>query len=574
MDSLIRHPISRPMSVQDVTKRAQDYDFNIQIPLKYWLRSADTLLKEVATLFLVLHTCSIKLTLYQAYIYEQEGNDQQAYLLLYRHATLVLSKFPIHPDALLRENRAALSYANKGLPRILDRLEKLKPRISYQYENYQRYLADREARRAAQSSEVERYIRDRDSFYARERRISDPPANGPSRSLVAGENSGFAVQLAHTEIRRRQTARRASRQAGVTPAEQLERRTGGVWENWEDGLSGDSRIAEDNDMRSRMEIARRQIDRPVSYNPPSPRASYRRSYDPNQSSSSGKAYNYPSVPRRYQDAKDYTIPPPDPPRMPRPQELGPPIRGILKEPKPLLPPKERFIYDFEGPQPTTYPPRPAKRPVTPPAAPASTTPSPDPHLFTFKPAAYLENGTPLRTIFLPPTLRLRFLEVAAPNTRANLETCGILCGTLISNALFISKLVIPDQESTSDTCDTINEAAMFDYCDSEDLMVFGWIHTHPSQTCFMSSRDLHTHCGYQVMMPEAIAIVCAPSTEPSWGVFRMTDPPGMKLVLNCQQTGLFHPHGEDNIYTDALRPGHVFEAAGLEFEVVDLRPKR
>ena len=34
--------------------------------------------------------------------------------------------------------------------------------------------------------------------------------------------------------------------------------------------------------------------------------------------------------------------------------------------------------------------------------------------------------------------------------------------------------------------------------------------THPSQTAFMSSIDLHTHCGYQLMLPEAIAIVVAP----------------------------------------------------------------
>lgn len=46
----------------------------------------------------------------------------------------------------------------------------------------------------------------------------------------------------------------------------------------------------------------------------------------------------------------------------------------------------------------------------------------------------------------------------------------------------------------------------------------------------------------------------------------------MKSVLNCHQTGLFHPHAESNIYTNALRPGHVFEAQGLEFGVVDLRP--
>lgn len=90
----------------------------------------------------------------------------------------------------------------------------------------------------------------------------------------------------------------------------------------------------------------------------------------------------------------------------------------------------------------------------------------------------------------------------------------MLCGILKSNALFITRLVIPAQTSTSDTCEMVNESDLFDYCDREELMVLGWIHTHPTQTCFMSSRDLHTHVGYQVMMPESIAIVCAPSKEP------------------------------------------------------------
>ena len=198
-------------------------------------------------------------------------------------------------------------------------------------------------------------------------------------------------------------------------------------------------------------------------------------------------------------------------------------------------------------------------------------PSLKPSEFTFKPAAYLESGTPLRTVFLPPDLRHRFMAVAAPNTARNLETCGILCGTLISNALFISKLVVPEQISTSDTCETVNEGALFDYVDSEDLMVLGWIHTHPTQTCFMSSRDLHTHAGYQAMLPESLAIVCAPSKQPDWGVFRLTDPPGLKAVLACTQSGLFHPHEERNMYTDALRPGHVFEAKGLEWDVHDMR---
>lgn len=58
-----------------------------------------------------------------------------------------------------------------------------------------------------------------------------------------------------------------------------------------------------------------------------------------------------------------------------------------------------------------------------------------------------------------------------------------------------------------------------------------------------------------------------------WGIFRLTDPPGLKTILNCTQTGIFHPHAVDNIYTDAQKPGHVWELPGLEFQVVDLRGK-
>ena len=62
-------------------------------------------------------------------------------------------------------------------------------------------------------------------------------------------------------------------------------------------------------------------------------------------------------------------------------------------------------------------------------------------------------------------------------------------------------------------------------------------------------------------------------TDYSWGVFRLTDPPGMGAIKRCTQPGIFHPHAEQYLYTGTLRPGHVFEAKGLEFELVDLRPK-
>ena len=72
------------------------------------------------------------------------------------------------------------------------------------------------------------------------------------------------------------------------------------------------------------------------------------------------------------------------------------------------------------------------------------------------------------------------------------------------------------KKATSDTCATTDEEAFFNYVDGEDLLVLGWIHTHPTQTCFMEfSKNLHTHCSYQLMLTESIAIVCAPSQDPS-----------------------------------------------------------
>ncbi len=44
----------------------------------------------------------------------------------------------------------------------------------------------------------------------------------------------------------------------------------------------------------------------------------------------------------------------------------------------------------------------------------------------------------------------------------------------------------------------LNEEEIFDVQDKRSLYPLGWIHTHPTQTCFLSSVDVHTQCGYQV----------------------------------------------------------------------------
>jgi hypothetical protein len=86
-------------------------------------------------------------------------------------------------------------------------------------------------------------------------------------------------------------------------------------------------------------------------------------------------------------------------------------------------------------------------------------------------------------------------------------------------------MLVPKQTGSSDECTTVNEEEVFDFQDKRDLMTLGklksskhasiprgyrltrpfilnkktgWIHTHPTQSCFMSSLDLHTHASYQV----------------------------------------------------------------------------
>ncbi|KAL8751909.1 MAG: hypothetical protein Q9199_006109 [Rusavskia elegans] len=537
------HGRVQPMSVEQIVEQAENFEYNPLVPFKHWSRSAGTLIKE-------------------AEIYDHEGNEQQAYLLLFRHARLILDKLPTHPEARSKENDIVLQQLRKDVLRNISKLEKLRPRINKRYDRYQAILKERSRAKAANTQALA--VSPRVSADAQTQRgHSSPPSDSglahSSEALTAGDNRDLAVKLAHKEIRRRATARKATRQAGITQEDEQERRTAGVWGDWEEALTKDKNSIDQDTLSKDMHNVRMQV------NGPKPEALQQDGSRPiveNQKSH----ILYPSVPQKSalgQQAYSYSSPDPTSKGLRASYATSSPPQRPSKTPNTLV--EDSFL-----------PQRPNKEAITHTSSPSrseSASPVPQdlkPSTFTFQSSAYLENGTPLRTIFLPPDLRHRFLSIALPNTKANLETCGILCGTLISNALFISKLVIPEQKSTSDTCETVNESDLFDYIDGEDLMILGWIHTHPTQTCFMSSRDLHTHSGYQVMMPESIAIVCAPS-KGDWGVFRLTDPPGMKSVLNCTQSGLFHPHAESNIYTDALRPGHVYEAKGLEFDVVDMR---
>lgn len=175
-------------------------------------------------------------------------------------------------------------------------------------------------------------------------------------------------------------------------------------------------------------------------------------------------------------------------------------------------------------------------------------------------------------LHVPVRLMEDFLRLARENTKKNLETCGVLAGSLKNRVFHITTLIVPKQESTSDSCQTLNEEEIFEIQDKRSLFPLGWIHTHPSQTCFMSSVDLHTHYSYQIMLPEAIAIVMAPTdTASPHGIFHLSDPAGVSVIRKCQQRG-FHPHEEPEdgspIYEHC---SHVYMNANMKFDIVDLR---
>ncbi|NP_001032659.2 STAM binding protein b [Danio rerio] len=203
-----------------------------------------------------------------------------------------------------------------------------------------------------------------------------------------------------------------------------------------------------------------------------------------------------------------------------------------------------LIPGIQGP-PVPFPesPTPPQSPQQP-SANHSTPSAPAPPTFdrSLKPSHLTTLIDGLRQIAVPAELCGKFLRLANNNTIRAVETCGILCGTLNRNAFTVTHVVVPKQCGGPDYCDTENEEELFLVQDQYNLITLGWIHTHPTQTAFLSSVDLHTHCSYQMMLPESIAIVCSPKFNQT-GYFRLTDY-GMEEISTCAQKG-FHPHPKD-----------------------------
>ena len=152
-------------------------------------------------------------------------------------------------------------------------------------------------------------------------------------------------------------------------------------------------------------------------------------------------------------------------------------------------------------------------------------------------------------IILPFDLPATFSDIAKSNTFQGIETCGILLGVQKTTESYkVTTMIIPKQTGTRDTCETLNgaEETILSYDLSNDLVCLGWIHTHPTQSCFLSSVDMHTTLPYQQMLSGAVAIVVAPTdTQLPIGVWRLTEH-GMMQIKACKRHG-FHDHeGKDS----------------------------
>mmetsp|Transcript_31488 Transcript_31488/g.53165 ORF Transcript_31488/g.53165 Transcript_31488/m.53165 type:complete len:481 (-) Transcript_31488:1047-2489(-) len=177
----------------------------------------------------------------------------------------------------------------------------------------------------------------------------------------------------------------------------------------------------------------------------------------------------------------------------------------------------------------------------------------------------------LREMDVPVQLIEQFEALASENTSRNVETCGILSGFEYDGRFAVTAVIVPQQTGNADSCSASHEEQVLQVLSNQNLITLGWIHTHPRQTAFLSSVDLHTHCGYQSMLPEAIAIVIAPTdVNQRVAVFSLSTPLGVSLVQDCTKAG-FHTHSAPGPLFVPSSHVHILSSTDMAPLVFDLR---
>ena len=152
-------------------------------------------------------------------------------------------------------------------------------------------------------------------------------------------------------------------------------------------------------------------------------------------------------------------------------------------------------------------------------------------------------------------------------SKNDIENCVFLCGKGKKRSLKVTHIIITDQKGRKKSCETLNEENFYYYATENNFRTFEWIHTHPTQSSFLSSIDIHSQYKYQSLLLEAILVVCSLKTQVT-DLFTLT-PDGMKTISQCDQTG-FHDHAgmSQSIYVKA---SHIVIDEELIANVIDLR---
>ena len=123
----------------------------------------------------------------------------------------------------------------------------------------------------------------------------------------------------------------------------------------------------------------------------------------------------------------------------------------------------------------------------------------------------------LRTVRLPSNLISTFLKLSKVNSDENIETLGTLGGVLCKNNEYrVTHLLIPRQTGYSDSCIMHSPEVLMDMYVREDIVLLGWIHTHPAYSVFLSSVDMHMQFEHQRMHPEVSKFYSDKLSSSTW----------------------------------------------------------
>ncbi|KAK9888220.1 hypothetical protein WA026_000487 [Henosepilachna vigintioctopunctata] len=146
-----------------------------------------------------------------------------------------------------------------------------------------------------------------------------------------------------------------------------------------------------------------------------------------------------------------------------------------------------------------------------------------------------------RTLRIPSRTTTEFSHLSFKNMKKNVETVGYLAGKEVHEQEFVvTHLILPEQFGYSDFFKVKDSHMLIRYLEHYDLLILGWIHSHPSTSPFLSSSDMHYQSIFQSVLPEAVAIVYS-SVDMKSTIFNLTPNHGLGFILSCRKKG-FHVH--------------------------------